>query len=314
MVMYRPGGRSLMSGLATIGVFGTALCLPTFACPAPDTPQAASSASSDASSSTDTTPSYSSNPTFGTQSFENFNTPEADARPGEYYFQLAVSALEKKQYRHAIDMYKVAASWAYKPAEYNLGVMYFRGQGIPVDRPLGTAWMVLAAERNDPHYAHVRDLMVSELSNDEFAKADTLFGQLVPTYGDKVALNRAKVRWAQVRAGMTGSRVGGTVGMLRVGAAGENGSHAASPSDTPGAALRHVDTSGSEIFGGHDMDGSMAYQQFRSSDNPYDVKLENKPIGTTSIGPLTPVEPLTPVQKKHDAPASNKPDDTVDNP
>lgn len=199
MVMHRLGARFLMSGLATIGVFGAALCLPVFACPASGTPQAAPSASSEASSSTDTAPSYSSNPTFGTLSFENFNTPEADARPGEYYFKLAVRALEKKQYRHAIDMYKVAASWAYKPAEYNLGVMYFRGQGIPVDRSLGTAWMVLAAERNDPHYAQVRDLMVSELSHDEFAKADTLFGQLVPTYGDKVALRRAKARWAQVR-------------------------------------------------------------------------------------------------------------------
>jgi len=304
MAAYHLGRYPLLSGLAAIGLCLAAFCQPAFARPAPGTPQAASSRSSGASSSTDTVPSYSSDPTFGAQPFEDFNTPEADARPGEYYFQLAVRAFEKKQYRHAIDMYKVAASWAYKPAEYNLGVMYFRGQGIPANRPLGTAWMVLAAERNDPHYAQARDLMVRALSNADFAKADTLFGQLVPIYGDKVALHRAKVRWAQVRAGMTGSRVGGTVGMLRVGM--QNGDHHPQ-SASAGAALRPLATSAFDIFGGHDMDGSVAYQQFRRSDNPYDVKFENSPIGTTSIGPLTPVE------KKQGKAASNKPDDTVHN-
>ncbi|MDE2157125.1 MAG: sel1 repeat family protein [Xanthomonadaceae bacterium] len=308
MTAYRLGRNLLWSGVAAIGLCMAAFCQPAFAGSASGAPQAASGTSSGASSSTDTAPSYSSDPTFGARSFEDFNSPEADARPGEYYFQLAVRAFEKKQYRHAIDMYQVAASWAYKPAEYNLGVMYFRGQGVPADRPLGTAWMVLAAERNDPHYAQARDLMVRALSNAEFAKADTLFGQLVPTYGDKVALHRAKVRWAQVRAGMTGSHVGGTVGMLRVGAMGESGGVAASPLDTPAASLRHVDTSGFELLGGHDMDGSVAYQQFRRSDNPYDVKFENSPIGTTSVGPLTPVE------KKRDKAASTPLDDTAHNP
>jgi FOG: TPR repeat, SEL1 subfamily len=296
-----------LSGLASISLCVAASCLPAIARPGPSTPQTASSTSSGASSSTDTAPSYSSDPSFGAQAFENFNTPEADARPGEYYFQLAVRAFEKKQYSHAIDMYKVAAAWAYKPADYNLGVMYFRGQGIPADRPLGTAWMVLAAERNDPHYAQARDLMVRALSNAEFATADTLFGQLVPTYGDKVALHRAKVRWAQVRADMTGSRVGGTVGMLRVG--GEDHTHTnGAPAETLGAVLNHMNTSGFETTGGHDMDGTTAYQQFRRSDNPYDVKFESKPIGTTSIGPLTPVK------QKTNRPASNKPQDTQDDP
>jgi len=306
MATYHLGRYPLFSGLAAIGLCMVAFCQPAFARSAPGTPQATSSRSSGASSSTDTVPSYSSDPTFGAQPFEDFNTPEADARPGEYYFQLAVRAFEKKHYRHAIDMYKVAASWAYKPAEYNLGVMYFRGQGIPADRPRGTAWMVLAAERNDPHYAQARDLMVRALSNTEFARADTLFGQLEPTYGDKVALHRAKVRWAQVRAGMTGSHVGGTVGMLRVGGEGAPRSNGA-PAGTTAAVLNHTDTSGFETTGGHDMDGTVAYRQFRRSDNPYDVKFENNPVGTTSIGPLTPV------RKKMGKAASNKPDDTAHN-
>src|SRR4029079_16399920 len=75
------------------------------------------------------------------------NTPEADARPGEYYFKIGARAFQKNDSKFAIQMYEVAASWAYKPAAYNLGVMYARGQGTPVDFPRALAWMALAAER-----------------------------------------------------------------------------------------------------------------------------------------------------------------------
>ena len=51
----------------------------------------------------------------------------------------------------------------------------------------------------------------------EFAKANEIWRDLKKTYGDDVALERAKMRWAQVKANMTGSRVGG-VGNLKVGA------------------------------------------------------------------------------------------------
>ena len=75
-----------------------------------------------------------------------FNTPEADARPGEYYFLLAVHAYSKKDFAFAVQMYEVAAAWAYKPAEYNLAIMYARGQGVAADLPRGLAWMAIAPE------------------------------------------------------------------------------------------------------------------------------------------------------------------------
>ncbi|MFC5525129.1 sel1 repeat family protein [Rhodanobacter ginsengisoli] len=248
-----------------------------------------------------TAASYDSDPDFGSQSFGHDNTPEADARPGEYYFRIAAAAFRKKQYDYAIDMYTIAASWAYKPAEYNLGVMYFRGQGVPVDRPLGTAWMVLAAERDTEHYVAVRDLFVSLLDDAEFSKADALFGQLQPTYGDATALHKAEVRWAQTRAAMTGSHVGGVTGPLSIGAPGGTGRGGTA------ALVVNQNVRGTQLAGGRPsmnmligaqqsvnatvfqedhLQGTIAYRQFRLSDNPYDVKFLNNSIGITSVGPL----------------------------
>ena len=143
------------------------------------------------------------------------DTPEADARPGEYYFLRGARAFQKKDYEFAIQMYEVAASWAFKPAEYNLAVMYARGQGVPADLPRAMAWMALAAERNDKHYVDAREAIYAEMTKEQFDQANVIWRELKKTYGDEVALRRAKARWAEVRAHVTGSHVG-AVGNLVV--------------------------------------------------------------------------------------------------
>jgi len=162
-------------------------------------------------------PDYGSEASAGSLSNGNFNTPESDARPGVKFFTLGAQAFRKGDYRHAIDMYKVAASWAYKPAEYNLAVMYFKGQDVPVDRPLGAAWMILAAERGDSRYVQARDMMVTLLDKSEFMQTDEYWGELKKSYGDAVALRRARAQWAWVKTHQTGTRVGGATGELAVG-------------------------------------------------------------------------------------------------
>src|SRR5690348_7597390 len=82
----------------------------------------------------------------------NGNSPEDDARPGAYYFMRGVEAFRANDFEHAVKMYEAAASWGYKDAQYNLAVMYARGQGVPADLPRAMAWAALAAERNDKKY------------------------------------------------------------------------------------------------------------------------------------------------------------------
>lgn len=232
-------------------------------------------------------PDYGSDVSAGALSNGNFNTPESDGRPGVKFFTLGVQAFRKGDYRHAIDMYRVAASWAYKPAEYNLGVMYFKGQGIPVDRPRGAAWMVLAAERNDPQYVKARDLMVTVLSKPEFAKTDELWSELKQTYADKVALRRAKAQWAWVKTHQTGTRVGGGVGNIRVGVM--DTGHTPVSLNAGGRPIKTTTTAAGMLQSGS-IDGSVAYRQFQQSDDPYDPVFLKSRSGNVTVEPLVPLK------------------------
>jgi len=244
------------------------------------------------------------------------NTPEADARPGEYYFLLAVHAFRKNDFAFAIQMYEVAAAWAYKPAEYNLAIMYARGQGIPIDLPRGMAWMALAAERNEKRYVDAREAVYAEITPEQFQQANVIWRELKKTYGDEVALRRAKARWAQVKSSMTGSRVG-SVGNMTVGIPNANGGDASFPKPANEAMKKALQTLGitmaqstatspAEVTGGEGVDSSIAYRQFRESDNPYDPKFKAQAIGRATVGEPTTLKDKPPA----DPVSTDQPDGT----
>jgi TPR repeat protein len=218
----------------------------------------------------------------------SFNQPTDDGRPGEYYFALGVQAVKKGDYEHAMAMYKVAASWAYKPAEYNLGVMYLSGQGVPVDLPHALAWMALAAERDDAQYVRARQLVYSHMTPGQYDQANVIWRDLLPTYGDETALPRAKSRWREARQNATGSRVGSGAAHVMVGGADGTPNHMNSPNyDVHGGG--HINSNPAELAGVHQGDGSVAYQALRSTDNPYDPKV--MPVtGQATVGPLSQVK------------------------
>lgn len=216
-----------------------------------------------------------------------FNTPEEDGRPGQYYFLKAVDAVQRKNYRFAVDMYEASASWAYKPAAYNLAVIYLNGEGVPVDKPRAMAWAALASERGDADYVQARELIYANITPEEFAKANAIWRELKKTYGDAVALDRAKARWAQVKAGMTGSHVG-SVGSLKVGGGGYAG-HLPDAGAMGKPALDGNTFSAFGVLKAGSIDGSTAYAQLRESDNPYDPKFVRPPEGTATVEPLVPL-------------------------
>jgi hypothetical protein len=213
-------------------------------------------------------------------SYGRIKITSLDGRPGMKFFLDGAEAFRKKDYHHAIYMYKVAASWADKSAEYDLGLMYFRGEGVPVDRPLGAAWMVLAAERGKPLYVHARNLMVSLLTSSEFERMNKLWNGLKGTYGDEgLALRRAKfyLTWTSAHE-RTGTHLAdGIAGNVHEARYGFDGSLQEMPVASINDAFGHVQTGQGNDF-----------------NDPESLKC---PTGTVKVEPLQ--------QVKADVPASS---------
>jgi hypothetical protein len=202
-----------------------------------------------------------------------FTGPEGSGRPGIFFFKKGVKAFEKDQTKFAIEMYQTSASWAYKPAQYNLSVIYSRGQGVPVDLPRAMAWIALAAERGEPRYVTARDAINAQLTSEHVDEANRILGDLIPKYADETALRRATRRWRDTKLDATGSRLGFT-GTLKIGAPGKH---------LAGSSPGYVALSSFGITGGRQNDGSIEYRQLRESDSPYAPE-DRELTGTATVG------------------------------
>lgn len=117
--------------------------------------------------------------------------------PGKYFEQKAQFYLQKKDYATALRLFELSGYWADKVAQYNAGIMYFNGIGVPVDRVLGTAWLGIAAEAHDSLADQALQAAYAELTPEQRSQADAAFQQLDEKYGDDVALARALRRYQQ---------------------------------------------------------------------------------------------------------------------
>lgn len=122
--------------------------------------------------------------------------------PGDYYACRAAYHLQRKHYGLFLDMLRESAYWANKNAQYELGLVYFQGDipGIPMNRPLGVAWLALAAERKNPDFQKAYTVATLQSSPQEIAAASDLWKTLRLKYGDKVAAPRAIRRYNRAMA------------------------------------------------------------------------------------------------------------------
>lgn len=224
-------------------------------------------------------------------SSQKATAPPDSARPGEKFFYEGVTAVKKDDYKFAIDRYETSASWAYKPAQYNLGVIYFTGEGgIAQNHALGLAWLALAAERGDKAYVAARDTAYTKMNDQEFARANELWREMKKTYGDEVALKRAKTRWIQVRNAATGSHLGAGTGPVAIGGRDRSGMNVVNDPKHPTSVVANTATQSSAgITGAGAVDGSIAYRQLRESDNPYDVKFKEA-TGEVKVLDIIPID------------------------
>lgn len=237
-------------------------------------------------------PQYMSGAATGALSSQNLNTAEADGRPGWKFFNEGMQSYKQGDFAHAFYMLKLAAYWGYEPAAYNLGVMYFQGENVAKDRPLGAAWMFVAAQNGSSTYASARHMMVESLDGAERTQALADYDRLQPRYG-AAAGRRAGAQWAYVKSQATGSRVGGAGSAeVRVGLPASSRSGAFhSPGTGPhGMTPTGGKTSAMQVLaGGTSEDASIAYRQFGESANPYSPVFIKNRSGRATVGPLQPV-------------------------
>ena len=136
--------------------------------------------------------------------------------PGIYFEHKAQFYLKNKDYRAALEMFELASYWADKVAQYNTGLMYFNGIGVPVDKPRGVAWLHIAAEAQDDLAARALQLAYADLTTEQRTEADAMWHQLDEKYGDRVSLPRALNQYNADLTAVTGSHLGHVIGNLSI--------------------------------------------------------------------------------------------------
>ncbi|GLQ98576.1 hypothetical protein GCM10007863_29960 [Dyella mobilis] len=147
---------------------------------------------------------------------KNINCPTGleQILPGDYYACEARAAYGKENYGKMLDMLNESAYWANKDAQYTLGLAYFNGdtEDIEQNRPLGLAWLALAAERKNPQYQLANAQARAQATAAELREAQKLLKKMTPRYGDSVAATRAIRRFNQtIRDIDDAAREGGIV-------------------------------------------------------------------------------------------------------
>ena len=133
-------------------------------------------------------------PASGLEAWGVWDAPSAYF-PGKYFEQKAQFYLKNKDYRAALQMFELSGFWADKVAQYNAGIMYYSGVGVPVDKPRGAAWLRIAAQAHEDLAERARQVAYAGLDDAERAKADEIARELDAKYGAAVALPRAIARF-----------------------------------------------------------------------------------------------------------------------
>ncbi len=83
-----------------------------------------------------------------------------------------------QNYKLAVTWYRRAAWQGNPTAQYLLGLMYDRGQGVHEDKVVAQKWLILAAAnataRERDYFTRIRDAVASTMTAHEIAQAQSL--------------------------------------------------------------------------------------------------------------------------------------------
>ena len=110
----------------------------------------------------------------------------------------------------AFRSFRMASRYSDKPSQAVVAEMHWHGKGVALNRPLGYAWMDLAAERGNHRLLAQREKYWEAMSEAERAQALALGEQVYAEFGDAVAQRRLEVALRREKNQLAGSRTGYT--------------------------------------------------------------------------------------------------------
>ncbi len=89
-------------------------------------------------------------------------------------FDESVAAYDRGDYETALFEWRRLAKVGYSPAQYNLGVMYYNGNGVPQDYVQAYKWINLATSQGYKYALDKRYIVANELTSAQLAEAKRL--------------------------------------------------------------------------------------------------------------------------------------------
>lgn len=130
------------------------------------------------------------------------------AHPDLRWRREGLYSYNKRDFAIAMNQFKRAARYADKPSQAMIAEMYWKGIGVPQDKPIAYAWMDLAAERLYPNFLLMREDYWNALDASSRREAIERGQPLLAEYGDDAAKPRMVRLLNLEKAKITGSHLG----------------------------------------------------------------------------------------------------------
>lgn len=88
-------------------------------------------------------------------------------------FDTAMALYQKKDYEQAMTEFMHLAEIGDHASQFNVGIMNFRGEGVPKDPVKAYAWMALASQDGEENWTKARDKALSSLTNEQKRLAES---------------------------------------------------------------------------------------------------------------------------------------------
>ncbi len=107
-------------------------------------------------------------------------------------YEQAAKQLDTKNYNAAYASFDTLSKLGNKDAQFNIGVMYLKGEGREVSYPNAYAWFKLAASEGNEGYKKTLANITKKMTEEDKINAQEIYAELLGVYSDKAVALKTK--------------------------------------------------------------------------------------------------------------------------